>query len=138
MARNLNLANIARWIHWAPPGDLDGVFQAAMAKLAELGLKIGRRSHVTPANIPGDPSVNVRGVLQFIEACEPHVEKSDDHPGDSAAEKAAKTEDHNKLIALCATLQTRLNAAGYTPPAAEATPEPPPVPATSPNPKPLA
>src|SRR3990167_5143033 len=102
MARSLNLDNVVRWIHWAPPGDMDGVYQASKAKMESLGLKPGKRDNILPKNIPGDPSINVRGVIQFIDGCEAVTD------GDSDAEKAAKTDCHKKLCQLYATLSARV------------------------------
>ena len=132
MACNLNLNAAARYIHWAPPGDLDGLHQLAKAKVEELGLSVGRRSHVTPENVAGDPSVNVRGIIHFINGVEAIAE------GDSDAQKKAKQEQHGQLVALYATLQARCAAAGYKPPEAEKAAPAPPLPAPTPDPKPLA
>lgn len=139
MPRSLNLDSVVRWIHWAPPGDLDGLFQAVDAKMKELGLSPGKRDNILPKNIPGDPQVNVRGVVEFVDSCEPIREKAtDDFAADTETEKAAKKEMHKKLCQLSATLSSRLANAGHKPPKAEPPAEPPPLPAPTPDPKPLA
>ena len=145
MACNLNLAAAARFIHWAPPSDLDGLFNSAKAKCDALGLKPGRRSAVTPDHQGGDPTFNVRGALHFIEGVEPITDADKPAPKDDDATKAfkertlkAKQDQHDLLIRLYATLATRLNAAGYTPADPEPAPEAPPVPEKTPDPKPLA
>lgn len=121
MARSLNLDNVVRWIHWAPPGDLDGLYQVVKAKMEELGLKPGKRDNILPANVPGDPSVNVRGVIDFVDECE-----------------ITNEGDCKKLCQLYATLSSRCAAAGYKPAEAEKPDAAPPLPAPTPDPKPLA
>lgn len=132
MARSLNLDNVVRWIHWAPPGDLDGLYQLAKAKMDELGLKPGKRDNILPKNVPGDPSINVRGIVDFVNDCECPCD------GDSEGEKASKTECCKKLCQLFATLSARVAAAGYKPPEAAPEEPAPPLPAPTPDPKPLA
>lgn len=136
MACRLNLSAAVRYIHWAPPGDLDGLHQVAKAKVEALGLSVGRRSHATPENIPGDPSINARGILNFIEGVEA-LTPADDLP-ENKRFKDAKQAQHAQLVTLYATLNARLNAAGYAPTPAEPTPPAPPLPAPTPDPKPLA
>jgi len=139
MARSLNLDSVVRWIHWAPPGDLDGLHQIVTAKLKELGLSAGKRDNILPKNIPGDPQVNVRGIIEFVNDCEPiHDKATKDFAADTDAEKATKAECHKKLCQLGATLDARVAAAGYKPPEAEKPAAPPPLPAPTPDPKPLA
>lgn len=132
MPRNLNLNSAVRWIHWAPPGDLDGLNQVVKAKMAELKLSPGKRDNILPQNLPGDPSVNVRGIVDFVNDCEAVNE------GDSEGEKAAKQDALKKLCQLSATLAARCAAAGYKPPEAEKPSDAPPLPSPTPDPKPLA
>jgi len=132
MARNLNLPGALVYIHWATPADLSGLLQDANAKMEELGLTVGRRDAATPQHVDGAPSVNVRGILDFIADVEPLCE------GDTPNITASKKDAQRKLVQLTATLRNRCAAAGFKAPEPAEAPVAPPLPTPTPNPKPLA
>lgn len=142
MARSLNLDNVVRWIYWAAPGDLDGLLQIVKAKMEELGLKPGKRDNILPKNVAGDPSINVRGIVEFVnDCCEVEPLNADDEKDENKqrkAEKMANLDAQKKLCQLAATLSARCAAAGYAPPEAAPADAAPPLPAPTPDPKPLA
>ncbi len=110
MAHRLNLAAAARMIQDTPPAKLEGLYQAVSAKCEALGIVPGRRDTASPVEAPDGGTVNLRGILNFVDSCEAlHdddeildtelVTEADElTAGDSLAKAAERNEVKNRKL----------------------------------------
>lgn len=94
---SLNVANCCGFLQSLKLQQLDGLHEAVLGKLTELGHGPRDRAHKSHS-ISGStvPSGNIRGILRFVE----HANSAD---------------DIRNLQTLEAVMSTRFKAAGYTP-----------------------
>ena len=96
MAINLNTA--AAYIHGSSPAALDGLYQAVEAKCKALGLEPGRRDNVATAT--GEiGSINVRGLLTFVENVGPLPDTAEEDAAADATDAPLATDTTDELLA---------------------------------------
>lgn len=93
----INLKSVAAYIHSAAPGTLDGLFHAVEEKCKALGLSPGSRDNVAITGDGTSGSINIRGVLTFVESVEPIT---DEEKQPLTADDADKPAEGDSLVVL--------------------------------------
>lgn len=117
MAKNLDLIHTVVYLNAHQISHLDGVWNAVVAKMAELGVAENLRAvrRLPDFEYCESPSGSLRGVIDWVTDLSPPVEL---HSSDAAVKAAAETQwaqDTDKLVMIHAVIAQRFSAAHYKP-----------------------
>lgn len=117
MARNLDLVHTVTYLNAHQISHLDAVWNAVLAKMAELGVAENLRAvrKLPDFEYCDCPSGSLRGIIDWVLDLSPPVELQSSDPVSKAAAETQWKQETDKLVMLHAVIAQRFSIAHYKP-----------------------